>query len=80
MGAVMTEAEALKIAMKYMAPGSKHLKTVEYGNFYILLIHGPDPVEGDLDPFFSVDKSTGAFRDFDITEGGLDLIKQFTGR
>ena len=75
----MTEAEAVKIAKKYVAPGSRFVKTVEFGNLYILQIIGPDPVEGDLDPFFSVDKSTGAFRDFDITEGGLDLIKQFTG-
>lgn len=74
----MTEAEALKIAMRYMAPGSKFVKSAEYGNFFIFLIHGPDPVEGTLDPFFSVDKTTGKFRDFDITEGGLELIRQFS--
>ena len=73
----MTEAEALKIAMRYMAPGSKHVKTVSYGNLFILLIHGPDPVEGTLDPFFSVDKTTGKFRDFSIVDGGPELIRQF---
>lgn len=73
----MTEAEALKIAMRQMAPGSKHLKTVSYGNLFILLIHGPDPVEGTLDPFFSVDKTTGEFRDFSIVDGGPELINQF---
>lgn len=77
MGASMTEAEARKIAMDKMAPGSKFVKSAEYGNFFIFLIHGPDPDDGDLDPFFSVDKTTGAFRDFDITEGGLELIRQF---
>jgi len=73
----MTEAEALKIAMKRMAPGSKHIRTVTYGNAFIFHINGPDPAEGNLDPFFSVDKTTGAFSDFSIVEGGPELIRQF---
>jgi hypothetical protein len=77
MGAIMTEAEAFKIAMKYMAPGSKLMKTVEYGNLFIFHINGPDPLEGDLDPFFSVDKTTGKFSDFSIVDGGAELVRQF---
>lgn len=73
----MTEAEALKIAMRHMVPGSKFIKSATYGNLFIFLIHGPDPAEGTLDPFFSVDKTTGEFRDFSITDGGLELINQF---
>lgn len=73
----MTKAEALKIAMKYMAPGSKHVRTVTYGDLFILHINGPDPVEGVLDPFFSVDKTTGAFSDFDLSDGGPELVRQF---
>lgn len=73
----MTEAEALKIAMRHMAPGSKHIRTATYGNLFIFLIHGPDPAEGTLDPFFSVDKTTGKFRDFSIVEGGPELLRQF---
>jgi hypothetical protein len=73
----MIEAEALKIAMKYMAPGSKFVKSATYGNLFIFQINGPDPAEGDLDPFFSVDKTTGAFSDFSIVEGGPELLKQF---
>lgn len=73
----MTQAEALKIAMKHMAPGSKFMKAVTYGNLFILQINGPDPLEGDLDPFFSVDKTTGAFSDFDLSDGGPELVRQF---
>lgn len=73
----MTEEEALKIAMKHMAPGSKHMRTATYGNSFIFHINGPDPAEGNLDPFFSVDKTTGKFSDFSIAEGGPELIKQF---
>lgn len=73
----MTEAEALKIAMKYMAPGSEFKKSAEFGNLFIFMIIGPDPMEGDLDPFYSVDKSTGRFSDFSLGEGGPELIKKF---
>jgi hypothetical protein len=75
----MTEAEALKIAWQFMAPGSKHVKTVTHGNLFIFQIIGPDPVEGDLDPFFSVNKTTGAFSDFYLADGGPELVRQFAG-
>lgn len=73
----MTEVEALQIAMRYMAPGSKFIKSATYGNSFIFQINGPDPLEGTLDPFFEIDKTTGEFRDFSIDEGGLELIRQF---
>lgn len=73
----MTETEALKIAMRHMAPGSKFVKMVSYGNLFILHVNGPDPLEGDLDPFFSVDKTTGEFSDFSIVDGGPKLLRQF---
>lgn len=73
----MNQAEALKIAMKHMAPGSKFVKAVSYRNLFIFQINGPDPVEGDLDPFFSVDKTTGAFSDFHLPDGGPQLVRQF---
>lgn len=73
----MTEAEALKIAMRYMAPRSKFMKSAEYKNLFIFQINGPDPAEGDLDPFFSVDKTTGEFSDFSIVDGGPELLRQF---
>jgi hypothetical protein len=73
----MNESEALKIAMKYMAPGSKFMRSASYGNLFIFHINGPDPLEGDLDPFFSVDKTTGKFSDFSIVDGGPELIRQF---
>jgi hypothetical protein len=73
----MTNAEALKIAMRHMAPGSKLVKSATHGNLFIFQINGPDPLEGDLDPFFSVDGTTGKFSDFSIVEGGPELFKQF---
>jgi hypothetical protein len=74
---MLTEAEARKIAMSHMAPGSKFMKSASYANFFIFHINGPDPAEGTLDPFFSVDKTTGEFSDFSIVEGGPELLRQF---
>jgi hypothetical protein len=74
---MLSEAEALKIAMKHMAPGSKFVKAVEHGDHFIFQINGPDPVEGDLDPFFSVHKTTGEFSDFHLADGGRELVLQF---
>ena len=73
----MTEAEARKIAMSKMPRGSEFVKSAEYGNFYIFHINFADPIEGNFDPFFSVDKTTGAFSDFSIIDGGPELLKQF---
>jgi len=74
---MVTESEALKIAMKYMAPGSKLIRSATSGNLFIFQINGPDPLEGDLDPFFSVDKTTGAFSDFSIVEAEPEVVKYF---
>lgn len=76
----MTEAEALRIAMTHMAPGSKFKRAVEHGDHFVFHINGPDPVEGNLDPFYSVNKTTGEFSDFDISEGGVELVRQFAAQ
>lgn len=73
----MTEEEALNIAMSRMAPGSTFVKSTTYGNLFIFQINGPDPAEGNLDPFFSVNKTTGEFSDFSIADGGPELIRRF---
>lgn len=75
---MLTEDEAKIIGLKNRPAGSQLIRVVDYGSSYILQINGPDPDEGNLDPFFSVDKRTGAFRDFDISQGGMALIRKFT--
>lgn len=74
---MLTILEAREIALKNMPAGSEIKKVVPFQAFYILLIHWPDPLEGHLDPFFSVHKQTGAFSDFDVSSGGRELIAQF---
>jgi hypothetical protein len=68
---MLSEIEARAIAQKRMPEGSHILKVVEYQSFFVMLIVWPDEEEGNLDPFFSVSRITGDFRDFDISESGL---------
>ena len=74
---MITPSQARQIALKKMPEGSKIINLVDHEEYYILLIHWPDPLEGHLDPFFSVHQETGAFSDFDVSEGGPELIRQF---
>lgn len=75
---MITEQQAKKIALDAMPENSKFIKSTAHENQYIFMITWSDPLEGDLDPFYSVDKTTGEFRDFDIETGGPNLIRQFT--
>lgn len=50
-------------------------KWVEYRGLYLFQVFNADPIEGTLDPFFSVNQQTGEFRDFSIiTDGNIDEI------
>lgn len=56
--------EAEKIVIKNLPKGTVVKGGVDYQNHYLFIAHRPDPLEGYLDPFFSVEKSSGYFRDF----------------
>ena len=60
----VTLEEARQIVLKGLPEGSHILGEMEYEGKYLFLAPNPDPLEGHLDPFFSVDVETGYFRDF----------------
>jgi hypothetical protein len=60
----LTLVEARQIVLKKLPAGSVVKGATEEGDFFLFLAPNPDPLEGHLDPFFSVHKTTGAFRDF----------------
>lgn len=70
--------QAIEIAKRYM-PDGKIQKVAEYKNLYLLIIYTPDPYEGQMDAFYSVDKETGQFSDFAYLEDGVfeDVMNLF---
>lgn len=68
--------EATKI-IKVELPFGKIQAVVVYENLYIFQVFGEDPDEGIMDPFFSVNKETGEFKEFSIlTDGKITEINQ----
>lgn len=70
-------AEAREIISKNL-PGSKVVSVIDYEDKFLFVAHRNDPLEGTLDPFFSVDKSNGYFRDFSPQnyENPLEVINR----
>lgn len=68
--------QATKIVRKTF-PEGKILSSIDYKNVYIFKIYLPLPEEEGMDPFFSVNKQTGEFRDFSIlTDGDITEITE----
>lgn len=61
---------AIKIVKHHM-PYGQIQKAAEYKDLYLFIIYMPDPYEGQMDPFYSVSKRTGEFRDFAYLEDGI---------
>jgi hypothetical protein len=67
---MLSEQEALAKVKAFM-PGAVPEKIVTYNNLYLVLAPRPnDPVEGDWDPYFSVDMETGVARDYSLFQDG----------
>jgi len=57
--------EAMNIVKKNH-PGGSIQTYVEYRNLYLFQVFNKLPGEEEMDPFFSVDKETGEFKEFSI--------------
>lgn len=60
----VTFEQARNIVLTQGPPGVHITGETEYQGKFLFLAPNPDPLEGHLDPFFSVDVETGYFRDF----------------
>lgn len=66
--------EAIKIVNKNI-PTGKIQSYIVYKNVYLFQVFTNVPGESEFDPFYSVDKETGEFRDFSIiTDGNISEI------
>lgn len=65
---MITLESAKQIVLSNLQKGSKITGSIEYKGDYLFIAIGPDPLEGRLDPFFKVNKTTGDFIDFSPQE------------
>lgn len=69
-------SEAEKIVRENL-PDGRIAKHIEYGDLFVFQVFRKDPVEGDWDPFYSVDRRSKEFRDFSvILDGDFDEINR----
>lgn len=61
---ILSLTDAKQVVLRQLPSGSEIKGSTEEGDFFLFLAVNPDPDEGHLDPFYSVNKITGAFRDF----------------
>ncbi len=75
---MLTLQEARNIVLAKLPPGSEIKGSTEEGDFFLFIAVNPDPFEGHLDPFYSVNKNTGAFIDFSPQDfpNPLDILKR----
>lgn len=66
---MLSETEAYEI-VRSVFPDSSIISPVVYRGSYLFQVIGNDPLEGDQDPFFSVNTQTGELRDFSILTDG----------
>lgn len=66
--------QAIQIVKKEYSDG-KIQRYIDYNGKFIFQIFNEDPLEGQMDPFYSVDQNTGEFSDFSIiTDGDTETI------
>lgn len=66
----MLDASTALLVVKSHLPNGKIQKYIDYKNLFVFQVFGEDPLEGTMDPFFSVHKTTVEFNGFSIFTDG----------
>lgn len=71
---MLSEVDA-RVVVKNAFPTASISNPIDYQGVYVFKVITPDPLEGDQDPFYSVNKTTGELRDYSvITDGDINEI------
>lgn len=71
----MLSVEQATMIVEKALPNGQIQAVVEYNDLYLFQVFTDRPFEEEFDPFYSVDKNTGAFSDFSIiTDGNISEI------
>lgn len=70
--------QAKNIVKKHL-PDDNIESMIIYDGKYVFKVISDDELEGDMDPFYSVDIETGEFRDFSILTDGntVEIVELF---
>lgn len=66
---MLSEREAIG-KLKMLMPDRTPLKIITWNDLYLIQAPSSDPIEGEWDPYFSVDMNTGETRDYSIYQDG----------
>lgn len=68
--------EAERIVLSNLKNGTKMVSAIDHDDEFMFIAHQPDDLEGRFDPFFKVNKKTGAMIDFSPQdyENPLEII------
>ena len=71
----MLDIDPATMIVKKHIPDGSIKKHIEYNGLFIFQVFQDDPFEGEFDPFYSVNRTTGEFRDFSIlTDGDFKVL------
>lgn len=75
----MLNLNQAKAIVKRNFPDGKIQKVVGYKELYIFQIFSDDPLEGKMDPYYSVHMMTGLFSEFSVItdEGAKEILSLF---
>lgn len=71
---MLDEAAAIEV-VKTKAPNVSFTGPVQHEGYFIFCVPNPDPVEGSMDPFYSVNSISGAFESFSLFENDFKAIE-----
>ena len=67
---MLSSTEAIKIIREYF-PKGKIKKYIEYKDLFVFQIFMDDPLEGDYDPFYSINRKTSEVEGFALFKPGV---------
>jgi hypothetical protein len=62
----MLNVNDAEVLIKKKLPNGRIQKSIEYNGLYIFQVFFDDEIEGIIDPFYSINKSTGEFNGFSL--------------
>lgn len=74
----MLSVKEAKTIIKNNIPNGNIKSCVLYKNLYVFIVYTDDEIEGEMDPFYSVDSDNGKFNGFPMMNHITDVLPLFS--